>query len=233
MRHQVAGGSTAGRAHLLAERPNQDAFRLLSGDWGAVAVVCDGCGSEPGSGTGAVLGASLTARAAARQMGAEGALDLVLLREEILAGLSLVAGVSGLGLREHCLFTIVGAVLSADRALVFACGDGVVAVDGEIRILGPFPDNAPPYLAYGLLGGSSEFERIHDGPASEVLIGTDGAAEAPLSALIGDERLFFNHDLLRRRLRLARPSDDATVAIVRMTELSEEMIASIAVRRQP
>ncbi|MBI5202730.1 MAG: protein phosphatase 2C domain-containing protein [Elusimicrobia bacterium] len=53
MRHLVVAGSATGRAHWLAERPNQDAFRVLSGDWGAVAVVCDGCGSEPMSGIGA------------------------------------------------------------------------------------------------------------------------------------------------------------------------------------
>jgi hypothetical protein len=214
MGHYMAGGSTVGRAHALAERPNQDAFCLLQGEWGAVAVVCDGCGSEPGSGTGAVLGASLTARAVARQLRAASALDLATLREEILAGLSLVAGIAGIGIREHLLFTIVGSVLSADRAFVFACGDGVIALDGTVRTLGPFPDNAPPYLAYGLMGGSVAFELLHDGPAREVFIGTDGAAEAPLSSWSGDERFFANPDLLRRRLKLARPSDDATVAII-------------------
>lgn len=210
----MAGGTTTGRSHLLAERPNQDAFRLLQGEWGAAAAVCDGCGSEPGSGVGAALGANLAVNAAARLIGAEGAPELSLLKAEILSSLSLISTVSGLSLREHFLFTIVGAVLLPDRAVVFACGDGIFSVDGVVRTLGPFPGNAPPYLAYGLMGGTAEFELLYDGPAREVLIGTDGASEVPPEVLRGDERIFANPDLLRRRLKLARPSDDATVALL-------------------
>lgn len=230
----MAGGTTTGRSHLLAERPNQDAFRLLQGEWGAAAAVCDGCGSEPGSGVGAALGANLAVNAAARRLKAGGPLDLGGLRREILGRLEAVGGVSGLPVREYLLFTLLLAILSEGRAWILACGDGLWGVDGEIRTLGPYPGNAPPYIAYGLENREGpRLEVLYEGPAREVLIGTDGASEVPPEILRADERIFANPDLLRRRLKLAKPSDDATVAMLRMTELSEEMVASIAVRRQP
>ncbi|MBI5242729.1 MAG: protein phosphatase 2C domain-containing protein [Elusimicrobia bacterium] len=164
MRHLVILGSSIGRDHLLLERPNQDACCALQGDWGAAAVVCDGCGSEPFSGVGARLGASMTAALAARQLEQGGPVDLERLRADILARLVIVAEAAAVSVREHLLFTIVGAALSEQGASVFACGDGVAAVDGVVQVLCPFPDNQPPYLTYALEGARVGFTRIYEGP---------------------------------------------------------------------
>ncbi|MBI5883387.1 MAG: protein phosphatase 2C domain-containing protein [Elusimicrobia bacterium] len=221
MTHLLAAGSVLGRDHLLGNRPCQDAFRLLKDGAKAVAVVCDGCGSEPHSGAGALLGASMTARAIMRRMARGGGLargeglDLSDLRAELLAGLASISWTAGIGVRECLLFTIVAAAVSDGRATVFSCGDGMVMVDGKVRVLGPFPGNAPPYLAYGLEGGGAEFELIHDGPAGLVAIGTDGAADMDLASLCGDPRCWTNPDIVRRRLALSRPADDATVALIK------------------
>ncbi len=215
MRHLVAAGSALGRMHALSDRPNQDAFRVLTGAWGAVAVVCDGCGSEPKSGVGAELGACLTARAAARQLEERGTLDLPRLKQEVLSGLCLAAAAAGLDPREHLLFTIVGAAFASERVTTFACGDGAVAVDGVLRRLGPFPDNAPPYLAYALSDSAVGFQSLFEGPAGRVLIATDGAADLDLAFGECDDKLFANPDLLRRKLKLLKPQDDATVALIR------------------
>ncbi len=214
MRHLLTAGTAPGRQHLLAERPNQDAFGLASGPWGAVAVVCDGCGSEPKSGLGAALGASLTARAAARQLEAGGGLDLARLAGEVLGGLTLVAETAGLDFRAHFLFTIVGAAFSGERAMLFACGDGVAAVDGAVTRLGPFPGNAPPYLAYALEDRGVALERLYEGPAERVLVGTDGAADAVLTPFLTEDRWLGNPDLVRRALKLQRLADDAAVALI-------------------
>ena len=157
----------------------------------------------------------MTARAALRRRSRDGRLDLDGLRAELLAGLAAVAWTAGLGLREHLLFTIVAAVLSGGRAVVFSCGDGVVAVDGAVRRLGPFPGDAPPYLAYGLEGGDARFGLLYDGPATLVLIGTDGAADLDLPSLWSDGRCWVNPDTVRRRLTLSRPRDDAAVALIK------------------
>ncbi|MBI4676233.1 MAG: protein phosphatase 2C domain-containing protein [Elusimicrobia bacterium] len=227
MRHLLAAGSCAGRDHVLLERPNQDAYCALEGDWGAVAVVCDGCGSQPHSGVGARLGACMAAALAARRLEAGGSLDLERLRADILSRLALIAQAGCLGVQEHLLFTIVGAAfagqaaVSTGRATVFACGDGVWAVDGVVRRLGPFPDNCPPYMAYGLEDTRVGFERLYEGPAGSVLVGTDGAAEADLPPFWSDERYLRNPDLVRRTLRRNRLADDATVALIIRKDAAE------------
>ncbi|MBI5239944.1 MAG: protein phosphatase 2C domain-containing protein [Elusimicrobia bacterium] len=214
MKHFIAAGSALGRDHALLERPNQDAFSVQQGEWGAAAVVCDGCGSEPHSGVGARLGAVLTARLAAAQAAQGGPLDLERLRADILARLSLVALETGISPREHLLFTIVGAVSTEAGAELFACGDGVVAVDGAVRRLGPFPGNQPPYLAYALEGAAVGFASLYRGRAARLLVGTDGAAEADLAPFWSDERVWRNPDMVRRLLRRQSLADDASVAVV-------------------
>ncbi|MBI4348948.1 MAG: hypothetical protein HY553_19075, partial [Elusimicrobia bacterium] len=149
------------------------------------------------------------------QLETGGALDLNRLRLEVLSGLYAAAELAALDLQEHLLFTIVGAALYGERGTVFACGDGAVMVDGDVRRLGPFPGNAPPYLAYAFDESSVGFAVLHDGPAGRVVVATDGAADLELGACLEDERLFANPDLLRRRLKLLRPQDDATVALIR------------------
>lgn len=215
MRHLAAGGSAPGRLHVLSDRPNQDAFRLAQGPWGAVAIVCDGCGSEPKSGLGAQLGAALAVRSAVLQIERQGRLDLETLQGDVLRGLAAVSVTGGLDLREHFLFTLLGAAFAGERATVFACGDGVVAIDGSVRELGPFPDNAPPYLGYSFFGEPVALELLYEGPAERVLVGTDGAAGAPLAPFWSDDKYLRNPDLVRRALKLGKPADDATVAVIR------------------
>lgn len=213
MIHLVAAGSAPGRDHALLERPNQDAWAAVEGAWGAAAVVCDGCGSEPHSGVGARLGAAMAVSLIGRQMEAAGRLDLELLRVQMLCRLDLIARTAAIGAREHLLFTLVGAV-SAEEAIVFACGDGVWAVDGAVHPIGPFPENRPPYLAYGLEGVPVAFERLYQGPASSIWVGTDGASGIPLETFTPDERFLRNPDMVRRTLRRQRLADDATLALI-------------------
>ena len=119
------------------------------------------------------------------------------------------------------LFTVVGVALAGEHGCVFAAGDGVFAINGEVARLGPFPGNEPPYLGYGLLGRPAELRALRSFPAEglrSVLIGTDGAADLddlaarPLPGGGGevgslcqfwkDDRHFQNRDSIRRRLAL-------------------------------
>jgi len=54
-------------------------------------------------------------------------------------------------IRDHFLFTIVAAAARGDDVCVWAIGDGAYASGDQVRVLGPFADNQPPYLAYDLL----------------------------------------------------------------------------------
>lgn len=132
---------------------------------------------------------------------------------------------------EHLLFTIVGVAITSEMATFFALGDGVIVVNGEVTTLGPFKDNAPPYLGYRLLSPHSrkhpDIQVVREIPMAELnsfVIGTDGvthlidAAEktvpgkteliGPLSRLWTEDRFFKNRDMVRRYLTLA--NQDAT-----------------------
>jgi hypothetical protein len=236
---QIAGGTVAGRMHQLAGRNNQDAFAWAQSPHGLVAVVCDGCGSAPHSEVGAQLGARLVAKTLAVQLaqGGDPTSDdfWQRARQEVLETLGGLAGVLGGNpvdaVGDYLLFTAVGAVVTKEVARCFSSGDGLIVINGEAGVIGPFPDNAPPYLAYALFEDDGAerygFELRPPLPTRELrslLLGTDGAAEllhlddaclpgrdervGPLAQLWSDARYFDNPDALRRRLsQLAR---DAT-----------------------
>lgn len=124
---------------------------------------------------------------------------------------------------QHLLCTVVAAATDEHGAAVWAVGDGAYVLDGELTVLGPFADNAPPYLAYQLLGvtPAAHFAaRAHDdaGAAAAtahaaILVATDGAAALgeDLCAFVAPpalERLLSHPDALRRHLAtLARASE--------------------------
>jgi hypothetical protein len=151
---------------------------------------------------------------------------------------------------------VVGTVVTPEHTLVFSAGDGVWALNGHVHALGPFPGNAPPYLAYGLLPDSLvPFVRQALVPTSEVdslMLGTDGVgdlarlAEAvvpeagdivgPLSQFWREERYFRNPDALRRRLSLlARESvrvDPVSHRLVRSPGLLPDDTTLVVLRRR-
>ena len=230
-----ASGSVQGREHWLARRNNQDASCVLAGPDALVAVVADGCGSAPHSEVGARLASALLARTLARRAAAarpacrdESAALLGDALDEVLATLEVVAGGRGTDalpwVRDHLLATALGVVVTAERALVFRVGDGVVGVNDAFATHAA-PGNTPPYLAYRLL--PPECCRLDaaalapaiewEGPAeslASVVLATDGAAElrvgesdphATLRAWLGDDRLYRHPVALGRRLvQLAR-----------------------------
>lgn len=231
---EIAGGSVPGRSHLLAGKCNQDAFHWAVEERSLVAVVCDGCGSGAESEVGAAIGARLMVAEVGRAIALGGDLDSFDLwdgvRRSVLARLSDLVAAMGekrsVLVSELFLFTVVGLAVSADRAVIFAAGDGLFALGGEVVRLGPFPRNEPPYLGYGLLdedplGPSTPRLVVHRSlPASAlgtVLLGTDGAADlldleerlvpggegevvGPLRRFWEEPRHFTNRDAVRRRL---------------------------------
>jgi len=247
---QAAGAAVAGREHRRAGRRGQDAVAVRRGRGATVVVVADGCGSAAGSEVGAELGARLCAHAVGRRLDAgaspadpatwERAGDDVLAQLRVLA---LAIGDDPASIAaDMMLFTLVGAAVTTELAVVFGLGDGVFAIDGAATELGPFPGNAPPYLGHRLLGGpATPLAAIALRPIGEVdsvVVATDGALplvdDGRLTALADDPLVLGNPDGLRRRLAvLARDrievdwdahridrdggplTDDAAVAILR------------------
>jgi hypothetical protein len=216
----IAGGGVTGRAHLRAGRGSQDAMAWRAGDV-AIAVVCDGCSGGARSEVGAAIGARLWVAALAERIDAGSDLDgdapWDAARDAVVARLGELARAMGGELartvRDHFLFTSVIAVWNGRQVAVRAIGDGVIAIDGHVRALGPFEDNAPPYLGHALVGDppvwSARIVRASDS-VDRVLIATDGAATAAiddLAALARDERWFKNPDALRRHLAIVNRED--------------------------
>ena len=224
---ELAAATVLGREHARAGRNNQDAFWARASEHGLAAVVTDGCGSGAQSELGAQLGARRVVEGAlsllGRQVPVESPEFLQQLGADVLCFLQAISGELGeRAIGEALLFTVVGAVVTPEHTLVFSAGDGLWALNGDVHRLGPFPNNAPPYLAYGLLKpGAVSLKANTLRPTAEVdslLLGTDGVSDlaglaearvpereepvGPLSQFWSDGRYFSNPDALRRRLSL-------------------------------
>ena len=197
---QIAGGTVMGREHYRLRANRQDAYRIERRGEVTVAVVCDGCGDpdSPHSEVGAALGARMIAHRLAVQLATDDCRlatpegigkTLEGVRRETLAGLRKLARSMGddlvRAISDCLLFTVVGCAINATHAAFFSLGDGVIIVNGQATLLGPYPDNAPPYMAYALLDGCKEqcdlrFSIQHHTSTSALesfLIGSDGVRD--------------------------------------------------------
>lgn len=234
---EYAAGTVIGRDHRLDGRNNQDAFHFDL-TYPVVAVVCDGCSSGQGSEVGAQLGSRLLVAAARRHLmrWGEAAVQpenhtrlFQRIRQDLLTDLHQLARQMDDSLSavidRYFLFTVVGAIVLPKTSLFFALGDGVLMVNDERISLGPFPNNAPPYLGYSLVESALTTEQlsmtVHCAlPTNELerfLLGTDGVADLERAAeltvpgkddLVGspaqfwEDRYYGNEFLLGRRLAL-------------------------------
>jgi len=135
-----------------------------------------------------------------------------------------------LGVSEYFLFTCVAVVINQSYTYIAAIGDGIVALNDNVRNLGPFEGNAPPYIGYGAIkkqladrvGPEHYTFQIHELVNTEavqnVLIGTDGVEDliraedknipgkkdlvGPLSQFWTNRNYFKNEVALERRLNM-------------------------------
>lgn len=235
---EVASGSVVGRDHVHIGKNNQDAHCVVRDTGGVIAVVCDGSSSGKFSEFGARLGARLIATSLhdSLRAGRKAPDALERARLDVLAQIRLLANVMGFSLSQtisdYFLFTVVVAILEPLETTIAAIGDGAYAVNGELVTLGPFPENAPPYLAYAITGsplthvepGSIRFQPHSVVPTADIqslIIGSDGVGDldtcrernlpgrqecvGPLSQFWENDRFFKNPFILGRRLNLINP----------------------------
>jgi hypothetical protein len=265
---QIASCSVRGREHTVSGRNNQDARCWRSTEEALVAVVCDGCGSGLYSETGAQLGASLvTESILCRRTGdRDHTAILEETRERLLDRLdSLARSMAGDYLQilhDYFLFTIVGVLVTRSLTSIFSIGDGLAVVNGNRIPLGPFPDNQPPYAAYGLLAAETSREpvdasfQIHrclpTQDLNSVLIATDGLMDwlnmedklipgkkesvGPLSQFWCQDSYFSNHDSLRRKLAVVNREytglERTTGRAVRKWGLLKDDTTLVVIRRR-
>lgn len=228
---EVAAGSILGQNHRRVSQNNQDAWAILTPGQATIAVVCDGCGSRPKSEVGAQLGAQLTVHTLAQLVAEERPEDELFwqtLRKRLLEKMQTLKeplGADEQGLLDYFLFTLTGCLVTPETTWIFGLGDGVFAINEQLHQIGPFANNAPPYLAYSLLWeaekGPDPFQlQIYAQQPTEqvqsVLIGSDGVGDlmnvaeeylpgklepvGPLNQFWHCDRYFQNPDQVRRRL---------------------------------
>jgi len=167
-----------GSAHVNPGQPgkinNQDVAAIRQSQKNRVVVLCDGCGSQPYSGTGADIGANLIAGIIFQEL-EEGTPLAKLNWNRLTAGVisalrqevRLFASGSSVqafeqAVMERFLFTAMVLAIQDDLAVVASFGDGVVIIDDEVIVLEPPLLNAPPYLGYRLISntayGTAEFK---------------------------------------------------------------------------
>lgn len=244
MNFQIACGSVVGFDHTDIPKNNQDFCKVVERDGILVGIVCDGCG---GIGTvasefGAIFGTHLISELIIKHALIRGfhlpALDRPDIederfwediRQDVLVKLGQLAhdfgGSFGEIIQSYFLFTIVGVLITPTWSVFFSIGDGLLFINGEILQLGPFPENEPPYIAFGLSksGNTNPLYRfslqrtLETESLESFLIGCDGAAQlmdvaskelpsgqviGPISQFWQDDTYYLNPDNLRRKLKL-------------------------------
>jgi len=212
------GATHIGREHLRIGRNNQDGVFTAP----TVAVVTDGCSSQPQSEVGAQLGARFLGQWLSAQTELNAALPgratdalTAYLYQTVLA---LGPEVEPL-LERYFLFTFLAAIRLSERGMIFGLGDGAFLVDDELVHLDSGPENAPPYCAYRLTtSGSRPEAQLHFfGPAKRLAVMTDGFHHLERGRLLAlTDKLTPNPLTLQRRLNVLaeteRFTDDATIA---------------------
>lgn len=153
--YQLAGGSTIGRDHRMVPKNNQDSWSIWRYDDLTIAIVADGCGSGMHSEIGAKIGVQILGAALRKEYERHGRINWRRLQRSMLTQLDNVAQAMGSDYRKivesYMLFTLLGVIIDTERTTFFSLGDGTIIVNGEALSIGPFQNNTPPYLGYGLL----------------------------------------------------------------------------------
>lgn len=226
----AAAGGVTGRAHLQARRDGQDGYAVVARPGVRAVVVTDGCSSGARSEVGARLGAAWLAALVVQEFGGKPAREAaheatrqLVQRLGVLARSLHAAGdLDANAIDEHLLFTFLVAAVTEREAIVFGIGDGLVLANDTTTCLDSGPDNAPPYVAYSLLGRALVPAIHFEAPAHDVellAVATDGLEPDAARAVATDSRLFKNPSLLRKRLVVLADAgtfhDDATLAVLK------------------
>jgi hypothetical protein len=171
MNIQVVRGNIIGREHRLDGKNCQDADAIIQTQDRFVSVVADGCGGTAQSEYGAIFGANVIAKTIydlslkvhpdretdvfkGRNFWSRVEQDaLAQMRTNVL----LLGGEFQGTVMRYFLFTSLGILITPNTSTFFSIGDGNFYINGERIQLGPYPDNAPPYLAYRLLTEGANF----------------------------------------------------------------------------
>jgi hypothetical protein len=235
---QVADGTVVGRSHTERHIPNQDALYVCENDCMIFAAVCDGCGSAKYSEIGARLGAAWLAQSLRKEWraiydGYSAETYLKFVQQNVVKDIDTVSGTIKENavdvISNYFLFTAVIAMISETKTIIASIGDGFFAVNGVVQQIGPYENNAPPYIAYNLVKDVVNIDpnilnfKVHLDTETRyvdtLMIGTDGLEDlisaeertcpgkehdvvGPISQFWTDDKYFKNPVALDRRLNV-------------------------------
>lgn len=199
---ELAGGTVVGKDHYRDKGNNQDSYCFKSTGDVMAAFVCDGCGDKTNCGN-SEIGAQIGSRMLMEQV-IKTALKCLTnpeflktdsiyfweqIRREVLKNIYYLASQMGENsfevITKYFLFTVVGVLITPEWTEFVSIGDGVIIVNDEIIRIGPYPNNAPPYLTYAWMPTSIDqkllnFQIHRSMPTKELesfLLGCDGVVD--------------------------------------------------------
>lgn len=195
----LLSGSANGANHIEAATNGHDALSVRHTNDSIVAVVADGCSSQPHSEVGAKIVAPMVTNYVAQVLRKGLSLsdprvrrnirDRILSRIMVLADEMAGDDPTAPVLNAHFQFTILGVAMTPTDTFFFRIGgDGMYGVNNETHVVYPEKGNRPAYLVYALTGSPmtdadptlTDFQILHTLPTSDVKtfwIGTDGTGE--------------------------------------------------------
>lgn len=244
---EVAKGSVIGNDHARDGKNNQDSCFVFQDKDVTIALVGDGCSSSEFSHVGSYIGLNIIAKTLRDHINRErfygpelqnieipkilesARLDALVYMRDLIINIIGIGGNFKKAVLDAFLFTVVGCVISKLYSIFFSIGDGIIIINDEKIELGPFENNAPPYLGYGLLDSG----KIEIDPASfrfiinriietekleSAILGCDGVKDfisseekeipgissrvGPISQFVENDKYFSNEFALRRRLAM-------------------------------
>ncbi len=158
MLYQIRSALHIGRSHINYGKNCQDALDIRHGQDYAIGIVCDGCSEGKHSEVGSNLASRFLSIEAEKLVSSGIAASIVpgILYHSLLKFLRLILDSYSLTevekvefIKDHLLFTVMGAIITPHKAVIFTQGDGLVIVNDDQKIIDQ--DNSPYYFSYHLL----------------------------------------------------------------------------------
>ncbi len=282
---EMAAGTTTGSMHRRVDKNNQDAYGMTQLPNMLLAIVSDGASKgfmgPMGDWTHSEVGAQLSTRwllflvqkyctkflQRPHQLSEDSPFPYWEdIRQELIYLLQQCAvhmdGNIVERIVDYFLCTVLGVMVTPYGICTFSIGDGVFILNGDVHIIGPFPDNKPPYPAYAITGSTITEGRqnllsftVNYLPVTDLrslVVGTDGLVDlvdlsghtipgtseavGPITQLWTDDSHFTNPVALTRYLsRVNRHSvqlDRQAVKLVSHTGLLKDDTTCVVIRRR-